>query len=97
MPAAQASKLRSIPYPFAKADEGTSVEIFHGAHGRFETQSPVRTFTSYEIGGEQRQFEAAFHEAKWRGRWEGLWLGRRWGELRQLRRCDSGEQHSKAA
>jgi GT2 family glycosyltransferase len=32
-------------------------------------------------GGEQRQFEAAFHEAKWRGRWEGLWLGRRWDEL----------------
>lgn len=47
-----ASKLRSIPYPFAKADEGTSVEIYHGAHGRFETASPVRTFTSYEIQGE---------------------------------------------
>jgi hypothetical protein len=47
-----ASKLRSIPYPFSKVDNGASVEIFHGAHGRFETQSPVRTFTSYEIAGE---------------------------------------------
>jgi hypothetical protein len=47
-----ASKLRSIPYPFGEADKGTSVEIFHGAHGRFETQSPVRTFTSYAIDGE---------------------------------------------
>jgi hypothetical protein len=47
-----ASKLRSIPYPFTKVDNGASVEIFHGAHGRFETQSPVRTFTSYEIAGE---------------------------------------------
>ena len=47
-----ASKLRSIPFPFAEADKGTSVEIYHGAHGRFETASPVRTFTAYKIGDE---------------------------------------------
>lgn len=47
-----ASNLRSIPYPFGEADRGASVEIFHGAHGRFETQSPVRTFTQYTIAGE---------------------------------------------
>jgi len=47
-----ASKLRSLPYPFEGADAGTSVEIFHGAHGRFETASPVRTFVPYEIAGE---------------------------------------------
>ena len=47
-----ASNLRSIPFPFADANRGTSVEIFHGAHGRWETQAPVRTFTTYEIGGE---------------------------------------------
>jgi len=46
------SKLRAIPYPFTSLDEGTSVEIFHGAHGRFETASPVRTFIPYTIGGE---------------------------------------------
>ena len=36
-----ASKLRSVRYPFATADNGTSVEIFHGNHGQFETRSPV--------------------------------------------------------
>ena len=44
------STLRSIPFPFAEADKGTSVEMFHGAHGRFETNSPVRTFVAYNIG-----------------------------------------------
>jgi hypothetical protein len=46
------SRLRSIPFPFDKVDEGTSVEIFHGAHGRFETRSPVRTFVPFIVGGE---------------------------------------------
>jgi len=40
-----ASNLRQIPFPFKAADAGSGVEIFHGAHGRFETKSPVRTFT----------------------------------------------------
>jgi hypothetical protein len=44
-----ASKLRSIPFPFQKANGGTSIEIFHGAHGRLETRSPIRTFAAYEI------------------------------------------------
>jgi hypothetical protein len=48
-----ASNLRSIAYPFAgNAAKGTSVEIYHGSHGRFETQAPVRTFTSYRVNGE---------------------------------------------
>jgi len=46
------SKLRSIPFPFDKTDKGTSVEIYHGAHGRFETNSPVRVFAPYKIGDE---------------------------------------------
>ncbi len=44
-----ASKLRSIPYPFQEASDGTSIEIFHGSHGRLETRSPIRTFTAYDI------------------------------------------------
>ena len=44
-----ASTLRSIPFPFGGVDKGTGVEIFHGAHGRFETNAPVRTFVPYEI------------------------------------------------
>jgi hypothetical protein len=47
-----ASKMRVIPYPFATADSGTSVEIYHGAHGQFETFSPVFTFVPYRINGE---------------------------------------------
>jgi hypothetical protein len=47
------SRLLAIPYPFKDTPgEGTSVEIFHGAHGRFETRSPVRTFVPYRVGGE---------------------------------------------
>jgi hypothetical protein len=45
-----ASTLRTIPFPFQTADKGTSVEIYHGAHGKLETRSPIRTFTPYKIG-----------------------------------------------
>ncbi len=47
-----ASKLRSVAYPFTAADNGVSVEIFHGAHGQFETRSPVYTFVPYKVGSE---------------------------------------------
>jgi hypothetical protein len=47
-----ASTLRAIPYPFQTVANGTSVEIFHGAHGRFETRSPVRTFVPFKVGNE---------------------------------------------
>ena len=30
-------------------DKGTGIQIFHGAHGRLETQAPIRTFTPYKI------------------------------------------------
>jgi hypothetical protein len=46
-----ASKLRVIPYPFVAADNGASVEIFHGSHGQLETFSPVYTFVPYTIDG----------------------------------------------
>ena len=46
-----ASKMRVIPYPFRTADQGTSVEIYHGSHGQLETFSPVFTFVPYEIDG----------------------------------------------
>lgn len=44
-----ASQLRVIPFPFDQPSRGTSVEIYHGAHGKFETRSPVRTFVPYLI------------------------------------------------
>lgn len=47
-----ASSLRRIPFPFKTVDGGTSVEIFHGAHGKLETRSPVRTFATIDIDNE---------------------------------------------
>jgi hypothetical protein len=47
------STLRAIPFPFAQADKGTSVEIWHAQHARFETNSPIRTFLPYKVGNEQ--------------------------------------------
>ena len=47
-----ASSLRSIPFPFQSASVGTGIEIFHGSHGRFETNAPIRTFVPYEVAGQ---------------------------------------------
>jgi hypothetical protein len=47
------SALRSIPYPFRNAAKGTQLQIWHASHGRYETQSPVRTFMPYTIDGQQ--------------------------------------------
>jgi len=46
------STLRAIPFPFKTVPNGTSVEIYHGAHGRFETRAPVRTFVPFNVGNE---------------------------------------------
>lgn len=48
-----ASTLWMIPYPFSEVSKGTGIQIFHGAHGRLETASPIRTFTPYKIGSEE--------------------------------------------
>jgi len=47
-----ASTLRAVPFPFQTVPNGTSVEIYHGAHGRFETRSPIRTFVPFNVGNE---------------------------------------------
>jgi hypothetical protein len=46
-----ASSMRSFAYPFKAAAKGSSIEMYHGAHGRFETAAPVRTFMTYTIDG----------------------------------------------
>ncbi|HKX33480.1 MAG TPA: hypothetical protein VJ302_37730 [Blastocatellia bacterium] len=53
-----ASTLRSLPFPFQTVDHGTSVEIYHGAHGRFETRAPIRTFVPFKVGKEDRLLAA---------------------------------------
>lgn len=46
------STLRAIPFPFKTVANGTSVEIYHGAHGKFETKSPIRTFVPFNVGNQ---------------------------------------------
>lgn len=53
-----ASNLRAIQYPFAKVSQGSSIEIYHGAHGKYETRSPVRTFAAYQVDGEMNLLAA---------------------------------------
>jgi hypothetical protein len=48
-----ASDLRSIPFPFKGEASGAGIKMYHGSHGRYETQAPVRTFIPYMIGKEQ--------------------------------------------
>lgn len=47
-----ASKLRAFRFPFGKEEDDTSIEIYHGAHGAFETRAPVRTFVPLIVAGE---------------------------------------------
>jgi len=47
------SALRSIPFPFKSAEKGATLQIWHSSHGRYETQSPIRTFVPYDISGQQ--------------------------------------------
>src|SRR5580698_362573 len=47
------SALRSIPFPFKSAEKGATLQIWHSSHARYETESPVRTFVPYTIGGTQ--------------------------------------------
>jgi hypothetical protein len=53
-----ASTLRAVPFPFKTVANGTSVEIYHGAHGKFETRSPVRTFVPFKVGNEPQLLAA---------------------------------------
>jgi len=48
-----ASTLWRVPLPFADGTAATTLEIYHGAHGAFETQAPIRTFVPYSLGGEE--------------------------------------------
>lgn len=45
------STFRSIPFPFKDSQAQSSLEIYHAAHGRYETQSPIKTFTAASIDG----------------------------------------------
>jgi hypothetical protein len=46
------SVLRRIPYPFTGASSETHLEIFHVAHGIYETRAPIRTMQFATLNGE---------------------------------------------
>lgn len=46
------STLRRIPYPFTGAASETQLEIYHLAHGQYETRAPIRTMQFATIDGE---------------------------------------------
>ena len=46
------SAMTMIPFPFNQGEELATLEIWHAAHGKFETHSPVKTFTTANINGE---------------------------------------------
>jgi hypothetical protein len=47
------SNMKVIPFPFAAADRGALIEMYHGSHARYETNSPIRTFVPYTIDNKQ--------------------------------------------
>jgi hypothetical protein len=44
------STFRRIPFPFRGESRSSTLEIYHVSHGKYETQSPIRTFTPYGDG-----------------------------------------------
>jgi hypothetical protein len=48
-----ASTLRTISYPFDGKATAAGIQIYHGAHGKYETASPVRTFTPIQVNGKE--------------------------------------------
>ena len=48
-----ASTLRKITLPFDGKAASAGIQIYHGAHGKYETAAPVRTFTTVEINGKE--------------------------------------------
>lgn len=46
-----ASALRVVDFPFGEKAQYSTLEVYHVAHGAYETEAPIRTFLPYEIGG----------------------------------------------
>jgi hypothetical protein len=46
------SVIREFAFPFSDSHGGFAIEIYHGAHGRYETGSAVRAFVPFTIDGE---------------------------------------------
>ncbi len=46
-----AASMWKVAYPFAGPVSVTTIENYHGAHGKYETEAPVRTFVPYPLKG----------------------------------------------
>ncbi|KAA1243905.1 hypothetical protein [Aquimarina sp. RZ0] len=46
-----ASTFRAIDFPFSKKQNYGSLEIYHAAHGQYETHAPIKTFITTNIKG----------------------------------------------
>jgi len=46
-----ASTMWRADYPFAGAVAATTIENYHGAHGKYETEAPVRAFVPFPLHG----------------------------------------------
>ena len=47
------STFRKIPFPFTDKQDQSSLEIYHAAHGRYETYAPIQTFTTASFNGKK--------------------------------------------
>lgn len=48
-----ASALRVLDFPFGKKPTFSTIEVFHVAHAKSETEAPIRTLIPYNIEGEK--------------------------------------------
>lgn len=46
-----ASTFRAIDFPFNDKQMHSSLEIYHAAHGKYETHAPIKTFTTTQVNG----------------------------------------------
>ena len=46
-----AAAMWRVPFPFSDNATFSTLEIFHGAHGEYETHAPIRAFLPYDVGG----------------------------------------------
>ena len=53
-----ASAMWRVPYPFRAVKNATTLEIYHGAHGEYETHAPIRTFLPYTLDSEDHLLAA---------------------------------------
>ncbi len=53
-----ASTMWQLSYPFEEKSSRSTVEIFHGAHGKYETHAPIRTFLPYKLKDEMHLLAA---------------------------------------